>query len=131
MRLARFGCADLRGLIDYAYTDSFYTYAYQLSGPGDAGFDPSNQVAADVEVPSTGLLNLRLSLSNVKLGSTASGELALWCHNVPAEDAPTNLLVFGPDFGTRRDANSTEPCIPQHVEGGKGVSGRVVSGGGC
>src|SRR3546814_10452829 len=37
MRLARFGWADLRGLIDYAYTDSFYTYAYQLSGPGDAG----------------------------------------------------------------------------------------------
>src|SRR3546814_8269191 len=69
MRLARFGWADLRGLIDYAYTDSFYTYAYQLSGPGDAGFDPSKQVADDVEVPSTGMLNLRLSLSNVKLGS--------------------------------------------------------------
>src|SRR3546814_5309208 len=88
MRLARFGWADLRGLIDYAYTDSFYTYAYQLSGPGDAAFDPSKQVADDVEVPSTGLLNLRLSLSNVKLGSTASGELALWCHNVTDEDAP-------------------------------------------
>src|SRR3546814_8734404 len=93
-------CSSDLGLIDYAYTDSFYTYAYQLSGPGDAGFDPSKQVADDVEVPSTGLLNLRLSLSNVKLGSTASGELALWCHNVTDEDAPTNFIDFGPAFGS-------------------------------
>lgn len=109
MRLARLGWADLRGLIDYAYTDSFYTYAYQLTGPGDAGFDPSKQVADDAKVPSTGLLNMRLSLSNMRVGDTATAELAVWCRNVTDEDAPTNFIDFGPSFGSLTVANFNDP----------------------
>jgi iron complex outermembrane receptor protein len=60
-------------------------------------------------VPSTSLLNLRLSLSNVKLGDTASGELALWCRNVTDEDAPTNFIDFGPAFGSLTVANFNDP----------------------
>lgn len=109
MRLARFDWADLRGLIDYSYTDSFYTYPYQLSGPGDAGYDPTKQVAGDVEVPSTALLNMRLSLSNMRIGTAAVGEVALWVRNVTDEDAPSNFIDFGPGFGSLTNANFNDP----------------------
>ncbi|NGY04815.1 TonB-dependent receptor [Solimonas terrae] len=109
MRLAQLGWAELRGMVDYAYTDAFYTYAYQLTGPSDAGYDPSKQVASDAKVPSTGLLNLRLSLSKVKLGDAASGELALWCRNVTDKDSPTNFIDFGPAFGSLTVANFNDP----------------------
>jgi iron complex outermembrane receptor protein len=109
LRLAKLSFGELRGLVDYSYTAAFYTYAYQLSGPGDAGYDPSKQVAGDSQVPSTSLLNLRLSLANVKLGGTATGELALWCRNVTDEDAPTNFIDFGPSFGSLTVANFNDP----------------------
>lgn len=109
LRLAKLSFGELRGVIDYAYTDRFYTYAYQLSGPGDAGYDPGKQVAADSEVPSTSLLNLRLALANVRLSDTAAGELALWCRNVTDEDAPTNFIDFGPAFGNLSVANFNDP----------------------
>ncbi|NKF22007.1 TonB-dependent receptor [Solimonas marina] len=109
LRLAHFEFTDLRALVDYAYTDSFYTYAYQLSGPGDARYDASKQVAGDTEVPSTSLLNLRLALANMKLGSNAIGEVAVWCRNVTDEDAPTNFIDFGPAFGNLTVANFNDP----------------------
>ncbi|HKY51404.1 MAG TPA: TonB-dependent receptor, partial [Candidatus Limnocylindria bacterium] len=56
--LARFGFGTVRGIADYAWTDAFYSYPYQLSGADDTA-----QVAADSAIPSTGILNLRLALT--------------------------------------------------------------------
>lgn len=102
-RFAQLGWGELRGVADYAYTDAFYTYAYQLQP-----VDPA-QVAGDTKVDAYGILNLRLSLSNVKLGESAIGELALWCRNVADEDAASNFIDFGPGFGNLTVANFVEP----------------------
>ncbi|WP_020649967.1 TonB-dependent receptor [Solimonas variicoloris] len=104
LRLARLQLGELRALLDYSYTGAFYTYAYQLRPT-----DPSKQVAGDSEVPATSLLNLRVSLGGVKLGDSASGELALWCRNLTDEDAPTNFIDFGPGFSSLTVANFNDP----------------------
>ncbi len=94
----------LEGVIDYAYTSSYYLYPYQLTAT-----DPSKQVAKDTEVKSYGLLNLRLSLTQVPLGNSASGEVALWARNVANEAVATNLIDFGPGFGSLTDAYFNDP----------------------
>ncbi|WP_028008867.1 TonB-dependent receptor [Solimonas flava] len=104
LRLVRLQLGELRALLDYSYTGAFYTYAYQLRPT-----DPSKQVAGDSEVPATSLLNLRVSLGGVKLGGTATGELALWCRNLTDEDAPTNFIDFGPGFSSLTVANFNDP----------------------
>ncbi|WP_028080186.1 TonB-dependent receptor [Solimonas soli] len=102
-RLAQLGWGELRGVADYAYTASFFTYAYQLHP-----VDPA-QVADDSKVDAYGILNLRLALTNVKLGGTATGELALWCRNVTDEDTANNFIDFGPGFGSLTVANFVDP----------------------
>ncbi|SEQ85496.1 iron complex outermembrane recepter protein [Solimonas aquatica] len=103
-RLWRLSLGELRGLLDYAYQSDFYTYAYQLQPT-----DPAQQLARDSKVNGHGILNARLALANVRLGSSASGEVALWCRNVLDDDSATNFIDFGPGFGSLTVANFEEP----------------------
>lgn len=106
--LARFAWGRVRALADYAYTSSIYTYPYQLD-PAGPDFNPAAQVAADTRVKAYGLLNLRLSLAQIPLGSSAYGELALWCRNCANEDVAANFIDFGPGFGHLTDAYFIDP----------------------
>lgn len=94
----------LEGQADYAYTASYYLYPYQLTNT-----DPSKQLASNTEVKSYGLLNLRLALTQVPLGTAASGELALWARNVTNEAVATNMIDFGPGFGSLTEAYFNDP----------------------
>ena len=110
----------LRATLDYAWTDAFFTYPYQLTGPGDtpcAGnpdtrpcYDSGKQSAPDTEVPAYGLLNARLSFMAIPLGGSRLGELALWGRNVLDEDSPNNFIDFGPGFSNLTVANFVEPA---------------------
>jgi iron complex outermembrane receptor protein len=111
----------LRAIADYAWTDSFYTYPYQLAGPDDPDCDGSNggprpcydgtkQSAPNTQVPAYGLLNARLALVAIPLGGERLGELALWGRNVLDEDSVNNFIDFGPSFGNLTVANFVEPA---------------------
>jgi len=93
VRLAQTSWGELRGLADYGYTSSFYAYPYQLNT-----VDPTRATAGNTKVDGYGLLNLRLALSEIPLGSGGTGELALWARNVTDEQQPVNFIDFGPGF---------------------------------
>ena len=93
MRLAQVEWGELHGMADYSYTSSFYAYPYQLET-----VDRTRATAGNTEVDGYGLLNLRLTLSEIPLGSSGRGEAALWIRNVTDEQQPTNFIDFGPGF---------------------------------
>jgi iron complex outermembrane recepter protein len=110
----------LRATLDYAWTDAFYTYPYQLAGPGDdacqgggAGprpcYDSTKQSAPDTRVPAYGVLNGKLSLVAIPLGGSRNGELALWGRNLLDEDSVNNFIDFGPGFSNLTVVNFVEP----------------------
>ena len=103
------GLGTLRATLDYAWTDAFYTYPYQLAMPGDPNYNSNAQSAPFTEVPAYGLLNARLSFLGIPLGGTRSAELALFGRNVLDEDAPNNFIDFGPAFDNLTIANFVEP----------------------
>ena len=107
-RLAQLSVGELRAVADYAYTSSYFLYPYQLAASGPAN-NPGQPVAGDTKVNGHGLLNLRLSLSKVKLSDSATGEVALWCRNALDEDEPLNFIDFGPGFGNLTDAYFMDP----------------------
>ena len=96
----------LRAVADYAWTDSFYTYPYQLRP-----VDNAKQVAGNTLVPAYGLLNARLSFTDIPLGGTRRAEVALWGRNLLDEDAPSNFIDFGPGFDNLIVANFVEPRV--------------------
>ncbi len=102
--LMRRNWGALRAVVDYAWTDAFYTYPYQLTQT-----NPGLQVARDSEVAAHGLLNLRLALAEIPLGDRGVGELAFWCRNALDDDTATNFIDFGPVFGSLTVANFEEP----------------------
>ena len=102
--MARLSFGELRALVDYAYTSSYYTYPYQL-----AATNTTAPVAGDTKVSAHGLLNARLALGKLKLGKSASGELALWVRNALDEDEPVNFIDFGPGFGSLTPSYFLDP----------------------
>jgi iron complex outermembrane receptor protein len=102
-RLAQLGYGEVRGLIDYTYQSSMYTYAYRLDPP------PDEYDADHTKVQGYGTLNARLSLNRIKLGERVQGELALWCRNLLDEDAPNNFIDFGASFGDLTIAYFNDP----------------------
>jgi iron complex outermembrane receptor protein len=94
----------LRGIADYAYSTSYFLYPYQLTQ-----HDPTQAVAGDTKVKGYGVLNLRLALTQIKLGRGAIGEVALWSRNVADEKVASNFIDFGPGFGSLTDAYFIDP----------------------
>jgi iron complex outermembrane receptor protein len=108
--LVETGAGQLRAVLDYAWTDAFFTYPYQLANEGDAGFDPMRQSADNSRVEAYGLLNARLAWSGIPLGGASTLELALWGRNLLDEDAANNFIDFGPGlFQNLTVANFVEP----------------------
>ncbi|HEY1077929.1 MAG TPA: TonB-dependent receptor [Fontimonas sp.] len=94
----------LRLVVDYAWTDDFYTYPYQLTPA-----NPAVQLAENSQVDAHGLLNLRLGIGEIPLGERSVGEIALWARNALDDDTATNFIDFGPGFGNLTVANFEEP----------------------
>jgi len=106
-RLMQTPWGALRMLADYAWTDKFYTYPYQLASSGPQ-FDPGAAVAGDTQIESNGALNLRLGVSEIRAGS-ATAEVALWGRNITNEEHIANNIDFGPGFGNLTSAYFLEP----------------------
>jgi iron complex outermembrane receptor protein len=106
-RIARTAWGDVRAVLDYTWTDEFYTSPYQLASSGP-NYNPARQVAGDTLVRSYGVLNARLSLSGFDLGNT-QGEVALWSRNLTDKEHITNYIDFGPSFGSLTPAYYLEP----------------------
>jgi iron complex outermembrane receptor protein len=92
-KFAKTAWGELRGMADYSYTSEFYAYPYQLTT-----VDPTRATAGNTKVKGYGLLNLRLTLADMPLGESGTGELALWSRNVTDEQPPVNFIDFGPGF---------------------------------
>jgi iron complex outermembrane receptor protein len=103
-RLAKYRWGTVKALADYAWTGSYYLYPYQLNQT-----DPTQPDANNTKVRSYGLLNLRLALTNVPLGNTFTGDLALWMRNATDEKVAANFIDFGPAFGNLTDAYFIDP----------------------
>jgi iron complex outermembrane receptor protein len=107
VRFAQLSWGTLRALLDYAYTDSFYTYPYQLASSGPQ-YNPATQIAGDTRVRGMGIVNARLALSDLRWAGL-TGEVALVARNLTNVDEPANYIDFGPSFGSLTDAYFTEP----------------------
>jgi iron complex outermembrane receptor protein len=99
---ARWGNA--RAILDYAYTDSIYTYPYQLDGS-----NPNAQLAANSKVDAYGILNARIGVGDMRLSDSATGDLFFWVRNLTNEDTASNFIDFGPGFGNLTVANFLDP----------------------
>lgn len=107
VRLAEMSWGTVGALLDYAYTDSFYTYPYQLASSGPQ-YNPAAQIAGDTRVEGMGIVNARIALSELRwAGLTA--EVALVGRNLTNVDQPANYIDFGPSFGSLTDAYFIEP----------------------
>jgi len=113
------GFGTLRVTADYAWTDSFYTYPYQLTAGGTecqgaAGgprpcYDSTKQAAPNSRVPAYGILNAKLALVEIPLGGSRRGEIAMWARNALDEDSVNNFIDFGPGFSNLTVVNFVEP----------------------
>ena len=65
-------------------------------------------MAANSQVASAGMLNLRLSLASVAVGRT-DNELAFWARNALDKRQIANYIDFGPGFGNLRQAYYADP----------------------
>jgi iron complex outermembrane receptor protein len=102
------GWGTLRLVADYVWTDSFYTYPYQLKpDPNPPG--QQKQEAENTRVAAYGLLNTRLALAAIPLGGTRLGEISLWGRNLLDDATPNNYIDFGPTFQNLTIANFVEP----------------------
>ena len=107
-RLMRSSRGELHLLADYTWTDSFYTYPYQLASSGPQ-YNPTEQVAGNTLIPSMGLLNLRLLQEDIPLSGGVTAQVALWSRNVTDVRKVANNIDFGPSFGNLTVGYFTEP----------------------
>lgn len=84
----------LKGVADYSYTASFYSYPYQL-----VRTNPQVPMAENSKVKGYGLLNLRLMLAGVPVGGPGDADVSLWVKNALDYKKPTNFIDFGPQAG--------------------------------
>ncbi len=102
--LLRTGNGVLHATLDYRYTDRFYLYVYPFTQT-----NPPQQLAQNTRVKPSGILNARISLSDVYLGHGVSGEVSLWAKNLADSGHLDSIIDFGPGFGNLRTANYAEP----------------------
>jgi iron complex outermembrane recepter protein len=100
----------LRGVVDYVWTDAFYTYPYQLKPDPNMVPTQQQQEAENTKVPAYGVLNARLTFVAIPLGGNRLGEVALVGRNVLDEDSVNNFIDFGPSFQNLTVVNFVEPA---------------------
>ncbi len=102
-RLAQTSMGTLRAIVDYVYTAEYYNYAGQDSATiTNAAIGNSS---AESLMPALGLMNARLLLSNIPLGS-GSASASLWVRNLTDEKKMTSHIDTG---GYYRIASWSEP----------------------
>lgn len=94
----------LRGTLDYRFTDGYYRYSYQKTL-----VDPGTAIAANSWIRSYGTVNGQLAFTGIPWGSSVTGEVALWVHNLTNVAHIDNIIDFGPNFGNLRTANYNMP----------------------
>jgi iron complex outermembrane receptor protein len=88
---------------DLNYLSSFYTFPFALRTS-----DPSAQNANNTKAPARTVVNLRASISQMKLGGVDS-ELSFYVRNLFKENKETNFIDFGASFGGLTVANYLDP----------------------
>jgi iron complex outermembrane receptor protein len=94
----------LRASADYTFTSSHYLYPYQLLTVNQA-----QATAANTQVRSVGLVNLRMALADIEMGSFGTGEVALWVRNATNKEYIANKIDFGPSFGNLTQGYYIDP----------------------
>jgi iron complex outermembrane receptor protein len=79
-RLAKTSVGTLRGIVDYVYTSAYYNYAAQITAVG-TNVAIGNS-AEESLIPSLGLVNARLMLSNIPFFESGSTNASLWVRNL-------------------------------------------------
>lgn len=102
-KFGQFAWGVLRGMADYSFTSRHYLYPYQL-----VTVNPAQATAANTEIKSAGLVNLRLALANIELGQ-ATGEIAVWARNALDKQHIVNKIDFGPGFGNLTQGYYVDP----------------------
>lgn len=93
----------LRLLASYTYRSSFYVAPANKSlHTAEAG---SGSLASLNEVPSLGLVDMKLLLSDIPVTQSGTAEVAIWVKNLTDEDKLANLI----DFGFFQNATWTDP----------------------
>ena len=86
---------------EYNWVDAYYDYPYALTAnyPGDSNSNPNtSSFAGPTQIKSVGLLNGRLSLRDMDVGSTKL-TITLWGKNLTNEHHIVNNIDFGAGFG--------------------------------
>jgi iron complex outermembrane receptor protein len=102
--LAQTSWGRLRASADYTFTSSHYLYPYQLLTVNQA-----QATAANTQVRSVGLVNLRMALADIEMGSFGTGEVALWVRNATNKEYIANKIDFGPSFGNLTQGYYIDP----------------------
>jgi iron complex outermembrane receptor protein len=105
--MAQTAWGPLRLQSDYAFTDAFYTYPFQLQSSG-ANYNPNAAVAGNTRVQSNGMLNGRLILNDIKT-SAGKMQVSLWGRNLTNTNHIENFIDFGPGFGNLTQAYFNQP----------------------
>jgi outer membrane receptor protein involved in Fe transport len=71
--------------------------------------DPSQATAANTFVKSSGMLNLRLSMENIKLGGGQIANASLWVRNATDSQHLANMIDFGPGFANLKTGYFVDP----------------------
>lgn len=105
--MAQTAWGPLRLQSDYAFTDAFYAYPFQLQSSGP-NYNAGAAVAGNTRVQSNGMLNGRLILNDIK---TSSGkmQLSVWGRNLTNTNHIENFIDFGPGFGNLTQAYFNQP----------------------
>ncbi|QEE23384.1 TonB-dependent receptor [Rhodanobacter glycinis] len=102
--LARTSHGVLKGTLDYRYTSKYYEYVYPFTPA-----TPPSALAGNNVIRENGILNAKLSFSDMNWGHGIDGEISLWVKNLTNKAHIDNLIDFGPNFGNLRVANFNEP----------------------
>lgn len=109
-RLARTSMGTLRGIVDYTYSTEYYLYPYQLATAGSANYDGAHADAEASKIEAAGFWNMRVLLSGIPVGRQGDkAEASLWVRNVTDRKHVSNMIDFGPGFGSLSQAYYAQP----------------------
>lgn len=92
-RAARGDWGQLNLLADIGMVSSYYTFPYALRAPL-----PSDQVAGSTRSRGRTIVNLSAAVTKIPVAGV-DAKVTAWVRNLMNENAPSNFIDFGPDFG--------------------------------
>ncbi len=89
---------------DFNYVSKYFTFPYPLTATA-----ASDQTAYSTRSNGRTLVNLRASISNLRLGAGVKAEVSGFVRNLTKEDDASNFIDFGPGFGGLQVGYFPEP----------------------